>query len=432
MKALSFPCLRLVLATGGSGSVGMKFLNGFAQTGGFGSQPLANLAPLSAMCLRFLLPVLAAGGLLVSGSGRAGPAEAFLGEAVFLDQRLFAGRGALDVLVARNGSVLAFHGNQLRESADGGATWGPAREIGRDAGGKTVLNEATGEILYLRADKGYLWKSRDDGRTWARETVRVRPNKFGHGSPDTVPLSVGAFQPGITLQFGPKQGRLLMATRVMGPTGSNDVEWRPYHYNTAIFSDDGGATWQVSAPFPVLGSGEAALAELSDGRILYSSREHMSVGNRYFGWSHDGGELWLNPWQSDTLPDGARGTSYGCMGGLIRLPIDGADVLLYSNLDTTAGVMPKKVGGSTSAGREKITVWASFDGGRTWPVKRRVFDGPSAYSNLGVGRPGTASAGRIFLHYEGGEKHCYEGVRVATFNLTWLLDGCDLRRLLPR
>lgn len=360
-----------------------------------------------------------------------GPVEAFLGAPLLTNQRLFDGRGARDLVSTRTGRLLAFHGKVLRESIDGGATWGPAREIGADASGKVVVNETNGEILYVRADKGYLWRSRDDGRTWARATITVRPNQFGHGSPDSVPQSVGAFQPGITLQFGPKRGRLLVATRIMGPAASNDVAWRPYHYNTAMFSDDGGATWQVGAPFPVLGSGEAALAELSDGRILYSSREHMSVGNRYFGWSHDGGEIWLSPWLSDTLPDGPRGTSYGCMGGLIRLPVAGADILLYSNLDTGAGAMPKQVGGSTSQGREKITVWASFDGGKTWPVKRLVHAGPSAYSNLGVGRPGTPGAGRIFLHYEGGEKHCYEGVYVAAFNLAWLLAGRDLRTVLP-
>jgi sialidase-1 len=115
---------------------------------------------------------------------------------------------------------------------------------------------------------------------------------------------------------------------------------------------------------------------------------------------------------------------------LIRLPIDGADILLYSNLDTVAGTMPKQVGGSTSVGREKITVWASFDGGKTWPVKRLVFDGPSAYSNLGVGRAGTPSDGKIYLHYEGGKKNCYEGIYVAVFNLSWLLNGRDLRAVL--
>lgn len=382
--------------------------------------------------------------LLLSLAGLAGQPQAspesvittagrdFFGEPRWSNQQLFDGRGARDIVTTRTGSVLAFHDHTLRESTDGGTTWGPVREIGRDAGGKVVVNETNGEILYVRADKGFLWKSRDHGRTWTRETITVRPNRFGHGSPDSVPQSVSAFQPGITLQFGPKKGRLLLATRIMGPTASNEIEWRPYHYNTSMYSDDGGATWRVSAPFPVLGTGEAALAELSDGRILYSSREHMSVGNRYFGWSHDGGEIWLSPWLSDTLPDGSRGTSYGCMGGLIRLPIPGADVLLYSNLDTAAGVMPKKVGGSISTEREKVTVWASFDGGRTWPVKRLVHGGPSAYSNLGVGRPGTASAGRIFLNYEGGAKHRYEAVHVAVFNLSWLLNGRDLKDLLAR
>lgn len=142
----------------------------------------------------------------------------------------------------------------------------------------------------VRADKGYLWKSRDNSGTWTRETIKILPNGFGHGSPDGVPLNVGAFQPGITLQFGTRKGRLLMAGRILGPS----------------------------------------------------------------------------------------------------------------------------------------------DGGKSWPVKRRVHPGPSAYSNLGAGRTGTPSEGKILLHYEGGEKHCYEGVYVAVFNLSWLLNGRDLRDVLPQ
>ncbi|HPB12193.1 MAG TPA: hypothetical protein PLT74_13085, partial [Kiritimatiellia bacterium] len=53
------------------------------------------------------------------------------------------------------------------------------------------------------------------------------------------------------------------------------------------------------------------------------------------------------------------------------------------------------------------------------------FDGPSAYSNLGVGRAGTPGQGRIFLVFEAGAKQCYESVRIAAFNLSWLLDGRD-------
>ena len=124
--------------------------------------------------------------------------------------------------------------------------------------------------------------------------------------------------------------------------------------------------------------------------------------------SHDFGKTWTDWWIVEVLPDGHQHRSYGCMGGLTRLPIAGEDVLIFSNIDTP------------NATREKGTVWASFDGGKTWPVKRLVFDGPSGYSSLTSGRPGTSSEGKIFLHFEGGPKG---GSTVATFNLSWILAG---------
>ena len=355
-----------------------------------------------------------------------GPMDAFQGESEFQMQELFEGRGGRSI-VAVNGTMLAFNRGLLRSSDDGGKTWSEAREIGHEAGGNVIVNETNGEVMLVQPGRGYMWKSKDNGQTWNREDIKVLPDGFGHGSPERSPLSVGAMQPGITLKYGGHKGRLLMPGRISGPESSNAVVWRPYHYNSAMYSDDGGKTWQVSRPFPVLGTGEAALAEVSDGRILYSSREHMTRGNRFFAWSHDDGNTWLNPYRSPYLPDGARGTSYGCMGGLIRLPVEGHDILLYSNLDTDKGVMPKEVGASTSSGREKITVWASFDKGETWPVKRLVFDGPSAYSSLGVGRAGTPSEGKIYLIFEGGPEGMYSAINVAVFNLTWLLKGRDLK-----
>jgi sialidase-1 len=111
---------------------------------------------------------------------------------------------------------------------------------------------------------------------------------------------------------------------------------------------------------------------------------------------------------------------------MIRLPIAGRDILLYSNADTDGGVMPDTVGASIATAREKITVWASFDGGATWPVKRLVSGGPGAYSCLGVGRTGTPSQGRVFLVFEGGPKWDHAAVQVVSFNLAWLLDGRPL------
>jgi sialidase-1 len=117
---------------------------------------------------------------------------------------------------------------------------------------------------------------------------------------------------------------------------------------------------------------------------------------------------------------------------MVRLPIAGHDILLYSNLDSEAGKMPAKVGGSTREFSEKVTVWASFDGGRTWPVKRLVHDGPGAYSTLAVGRTGTPSQGKIYLLFEGGPKAWDEAVHVAAFNLSWVLNGRDIDPLLGK
>lgn len=78
------------------------------------------------------------------------------------------------------------------------------------------------------------------------------------------------------------------------------------------------------------------------------------------------------------------------------------------------------------------TVWASFDGGRTWPVKRLVHDGPGAYSTLAVGRAGTPSQGKIYLLFEGGPKSWDEAVQVAAFNLSWVLNGRDIGTLVGK
>lgn len=355
--------------------------------------------------------------------------QAFLGAPLSLPlQQLWKGRGGTNIVTARDGTVIAFQSmasNKIRRSPDGGRTWGAEIEIGPGATyGNAVVDETSGDILYVNPAKQWLWRSRDHGLTWARETVAVRPDGFG-----LVPNTVSSMQPGITLQFGRHKGRLLMPARIQGRKYSNDVQWRPYHYSTAVHSDDGGATWQTSKPFPVLGTGEAALAEISDGSILYNSREHMTPGNRFMAWSYDGGELWLDAYRSADLPDGPRGSSYGCMGGMIRLPIDGRDVLVYSNLDTDAGRMPEQVGASITKGREKITAWASLDGGHTWPVKRLVYDGPAGYSNLAAGRVDTPSQGRIYMLFEGGPDGPKSAIQVVAFNLSWLLDGRDLSKM---
>ncbi len=339
-------------------------------------------------------------------------------EPFFESQLIYEGQRFVSVVVAMDGTVLAFRGQggpvQVRRSEDGGKTWGPIIEVGGGTAlagpgfapglmGAAVVDKKSGDVL---AFQGFsMFRSSDTGRTWAEQKVEVKPDGFG-GLGDTH----GA-DSGITLRFGEHKGRLLMPARVTPPGMNNDLPWRPYLYNSAIFSDDGGKTWQTSHPFPVLGTGEGALAELSDGRVYYNSRSHMATDAlRRVAWSHDGGLTWNNPETSTVLPDGIRGNNYGCAGGLTRLDVDGADVLVYSNIDSASG-------------RQDLTVWATLDGAKTWPVKRLVHGGPAAYSSLAAGRPGTPSEGLVFVLFEGGEKHRYEGIRLARFNLAWLLNG---------
>jgi sialidase-1 len=384
-------------------------------------------------------PCLGSGNAIAADAAPPSFAEAatvdeFLGEPLFVPmQQLWEKRGGWGgVLTTPDGIVVAFRspgGGEIRLSRDGGLTWtesaaiDPAGDPALANGGNALVDETTGELLYVNPQEQWLYRSRNSAASWTREAIEVRPD--GNGRLPGIE-GAGAMQCGITLAFGEHRGRLLSPARIMGPENSNDVPWRPYHYSTAIFSDDRGRTWQTSSPFPVMGTGEAAIAELSDGRLLYNSREHMSRGNRFFATSYDGGSLWIEARRSPDLPDGPRGTSYGLMGGMLRLPIAGRDILLASNVDTDAGAMPAQTGASIAGGREKITVWASFDGGETWPVKRLVYDGPSAYSNLGVGRSGTPSQGRIFLIFEGGPQGSHAAVQVVAFNLAWLLDGQPL------
>jgi len=342
-----------------------------------------------------------------------GPVSLFLGDPQLEIQSIFDGERFPNIVVTNSGTVLATWGNEqirARRSTDGGKTWGPEIIVAKPGfqGGGTTVDESSGDILIFVEDEHppaplTIYRSKDDGVSWTAEKPTIKPNSRGD-----LP-SMHMNEHGITLRHGEHAGRLLRSTRFYGAGNRPESVWHT-HYTNAMFSDDGGKTWQTSEPFPENGTGEAAVAELSDGRIYYNSRVHWQERpdntRRREAWSSDGGRTWTDFKVIDILPDGHQHRSYGCMGGLVRLPVAGKDILIFSNIDTE------------KATRERATVWASFDGGKTWPVKRLVFDGPSAYSSLNAGRPGTASAGWIFLNFESEAKS-----KVARFNLSWLLEG---------
>jgi len=373
---------------------------------------IASLVFLTASALAQAPP----GGDWVTAAGHPaeGGIESFLGEPELEIQQVFRGERFPNVVVAVDGAVVATWGSssvRARRSEDGGQTWGEEITIAKPGfqGGGLTVDEKSGEILafveahHPPASIG-VFRSSDHGKTWkAQETVIHKDSK------GNVP-SMHMNEHGITLRHGRHKGRLLRPSRWYA--GKNERARWPQHYTGAIYSNDGGKTWSTSDPFPAMGTGEATVAELADGRIYYNSRRHWAEEGanprrRWTAWSEDGGATWKDLSICEVLPDGPQDTNYGCMGGLVRLPIKNRDILVYSNCDSPGG-------------RHHGTLWASFDGGNTWPLKRLVFEGSHAYSSINAGRPKTKSEGWIYLHFEGGPKG---GSTVARFNLSWLLEG---------
>ena len=334
---------------------------------------------------------------------------------------------SVSLQVAQDGSILLFWSQSedgliyVKRSEDGGATWGSPitvgelieiddwyakepRHFGKTILGSSMIDETTGDILvFTSAIKSahVLHRSHDHGKTWATEDIVIKADNNGW-----LPSFNAACVPGATLQHGAHKGRLLIPTRVFVEGLNYDPQGGPKvfdkHYTNAAYSDDHGKTWTPSAPFPVTGTGEAGLVEMLDGSIYLNSRIHISGGNRRIAWSRDGGETWEGEYECQYLPDGPPDV-YGCKGGLVRLPIEGMDVLIYSS--------PKD---KHTKHRKPITVRASFDGAQTWPLARTLPDGEIAgYTWLGAGRTGTPSEGMIYLLSQTRE--------LVRFNLAWML-----------
>ena len=341
---------------------------------------------------------------------------------------LFKGERFPNVVVSKKGTVITTIGRDNfleKRSENGGITWSDDILVHKPGfhGGGVISDDVTGDLLVF-IDSQHppsltkMFRSKDDGRTWQEEPLNISPDRKGN-----LP-SAHMNEHGITLTQGPYKGRLIRPTRYYGQ--GNDVKYWDQHYTNAIYSDDHGKTWKTSDPFPVMGTGEACIAQLSDGRLYYNSRRHKSTDGldprwRYEAWSEDGGHTWNNMNVSNVLPDGNQYSDYGLMGGLTRIPTVNGDVLVFSNIDIPKVPDQKDLAFENRWGdRRNGAVWLSKNGAKSWPVKKIIDSGGFAYSSLCAGRPGTPTDGLIYLLYEKIENGMYVGANLAIFNLAWL------------
>ena len=307
------------------------------------------------------------------------------------------------LLKTRSGDILALcearrangadHGDidlVLRRSTDGGRTWSGMQVIA-DNGTHTmgnpapVLDERTGTIwLPFSQDnkRVLLISSRDDGKTWSKPrdvTQDVLPKDWHWVGPGPGH--------GIQLLLGAHAGRLVVPCWA---GVERDVPFGATQLSYVIYSDDGGRNWKHGRPATINHSDECQVVELKDGRLYMNARSRMGKRRRAFCFSQDGGQTWSPIRNDPAMPERS------CQGSTIRL---GPGLIGVAHpLDEQA--------------RRKLTVRASRDECRTWPVSRVVDAGAAAYSDMVVNQ-----RGEVLVAYESRQ---YRAITVARFNLTWL------------
>jgi len=245
-------------------------------------------------------------------------------------------------------------------------------------------------VFYMRSD--------DDGRTFS---TPVEITSALESLRKVFPWVVVATGPGHGIQL--KNGRLLVP--IWLSLGSGNSAHGDSVVST-LYSDDHGRTWkagEIAAPnnSVTMSPNETTAVQLTDGRVMLNMRSPSKPQRRIVAFSKNGATHWSAPAFDDQLPEPL------CFATLLRLSLKRPRLLF---------VEPDGQGRE----RKNLSLRLSYDEGKSWPVKRALEAGPSAYSDLAV-----LSDGAILCFYEAGTKTPYDTLTLARFNLEWLTNGQD-------
>ncbi len=277
----------------------------------------------------------------------------------------------------------------VRRSTDGGCTWGPLSVVSSNgdatAGNPSPVVLENGDIVLLTTRNGRVTEHEImAGEVSEEDTRRVWVQRSTDGgetfSPAAEITDVAkapdwrwyATGPGhaIVLHHSRHAGRIVVPANHSSapPEGSRDTGTEDKYYGGhSLISDDGGHTWRIGFTDDrtdgVVAANETTVAELPDGTLYFSSRDHGTAeGNRVDAYSADGGESLVAPYtvQKSIVDPQVQGSV---------LQTTKREVLLFS-----APSHPTE--------RRAMAVRVSRDGGRTWRVAYSVSDDPAAYSDL--------------------------------------------------
>jgi sialidase-1 len=300
----------------------------------------------------------------------------------------------------------------MKRSVDNGKTWSAQQVIWNDQENTcgnpcAVVDRETATIWLLstwnRGDdhegaiikqtskdtrRVFVMNSMDEGITWNKAVEITADVKLTNWTwYATGPGS------GIQIEQGPNKGRLVI------PCDHIEAATKHY-YSHVIYSDDHGKSWKLGGRTPQHQVNECEVVELTGGKLMLNMRNYdRTKKSRQTAVSSDGGLTWTDQRLDPTLIEPI------CQAAIERVPATAKnkkDAILFANP-------------ASEKGRVNMTVRASFDEGKSWPVSRVLYAGPSAYSDLAM-----LANGQVACFYEGGVKHAYESILFASFPLDTL------------